>query len=50
LFVEVTDWADTLERLQRYEITMPERETFYGMREIGLFEPNGHVVIFATRV
>ena len=49
LFVEVTDWSDTLKRLQGYEIAMPERETFYGMREIGVFEPNGHVVVFAAR-
>ena len=49
LFVEVTDWSDTLKRLQGYEIAMPERETFNGMREIRVFEPNGHVVVFAAR-
>ncbi len=47
LFIEVDDWDDTVERLNGYEITMPERTTFYGMREIGVFEPNGHVVVFA---
>jgi len=49
LFIEVTDWPDTLERLEGYEIAMPERVTFYGMREVGVFEPNGHVVIFASQ-
>ena len=50
LFIEVTDWADTLHRLEGYEIAMPERTTFYGMRETGVFAPGGHVVVFAARV
>lgn len=50
LFIEVKDWPDTVKRLNGYDITMPERDTFYGMREIGVFEPNGHVVIFAIAV
>ena len=50
LFVEVDEWPDIISRLEGYEITMPERETFYGMREIGVFEPSGHVVIFAQRL
>jgi hypothetical protein len=29
---------------------MEERTTFYGMREIGVFDPAGHIVIFAKRV
>jgi len=49
LFIEVTDWPDTLQRLEGYELAMPERVTFYGMREVGVFEPNGHVVIFASQ-
>jgi hypothetical protein len=28
---------------------MGERTTFYGMREIGVFEPGGHTVVFAAR-
>jgi hypothetical protein len=47
LFIEVDDWPDTLGRLQGYEISMPERDTFYGMREIGVIEPGGHTVVFA---
>lgn len=50
LYIKVGNLAETVRRLEGYEITMPERETFYGMREIGVFDPSGHVVIFATEV
>jgi hypothetical protein len=49
LFIEVDDFADTQKRLEGYPIAMPERVTFYGFREIGVFEPGGHVVIFAAK-
>jgi hypothetical protein len=49
LFVEVDDFADTKKRLEGHPIEMPERVTFYGMREIGVFEPGGHTVVFAAR-
>ncbi len=49
LFIEVDNWPDTVERLNGYEIAMPERDTFYGMREIGVLEPNGHIVVFAVQ-
>ncbi len=49
LFVEVEDFGDVLKRLDGYPITMPERTTFYGMREIGVHEPGGHIVVFAVR-
>ena len=49
LFIEVEDFADTQKRLEGYPIAMPERETFYGMREIGVFEPGGHTVVFAVK-
>ena len=50
LFIEVDDFADTMSRLEGYPIAMPERTTFYGTREIGIFEPGGNVVIFAVKV
>src|ERR1700740_3060430 len=50
LFVEVEDFADVLKRLEGYPIAMPERTTFYGMREIGVHEPSGHTVVFAARI
>jgi catechol 2,3-dioxygenase-like lactoylglutathione lyase family enzyme len=49
LFIEVDDFADAQKRLEGYPIALPERTTFYGMREIGVREPNGHVVVFAAR-
>jgi len=49
LFVEVSDFEDVKRRLQGYHIVMQERVTFYGMREIGVAEPNGHTVIFAAK-
>ena len=48
LFVEVSDFADVVKRLAGYPIAMAERTTFYGMREIGVFTPGGHVVVFAA--
>lgn len=50
LFVEVADFADTLRRLEGWPVTMPVRDTFYGMREIGVETPGGHLVVFAARV
>lgn len=50
LFIEVTDFDDVLKRLAGYPILMPERTTFYGMREIGVVEPGGHNVTFAVPV
>src|ERR1700733_11791074 len=49
LFIEVEDFADILKRLEGYPIALPERTTFYGMREIGVHEPGGHIVVFAAR-
>ncbi len=50
LFIEVSDFADVVKRLAGYPIALPERTTFYGMREIGVFTPGGHVVVFAAPV
>jgi uncharacterized glyoxalase superfamily protein PhnB len=49
IFIEVEDFEDVRRRLAGYPIVMPERLTFYGMREIGVAEPGGHTVIFAAR-
>jgi uncharacterized glyoxalase superfamily protein PhnB len=49
MFVEVEDFEDVKRRLDGYPIVMPERMTFYGMREIGVAEPNGHTVVFAAK-
>lgn len=49
LFVEVNDFPGTRKRLEGYPIALTERVTFYGMREIGVRDPEGHIVIFAAR-
>jgi hypothetical protein len=49
LFIEVEDFDDILKRLAGYPTALPERTTFYGMREIGVHEPSGHIVVFAAR-
>ena len=50
LFIEVNpaDYAGIVKSLEGYPIAMPERDTFYGMKEIGVKAPDGHIVVFAT--
>lgn len=50
LFIEVDDFEDILKRIQGCEVAVPDRVTFYGMREIVVREPGGHVVCFAAKV
>jgi hypothetical protein len=49
IYIEVDDFADTMQRLDGYPLAMPERTTFYGMREIGVFEPGGNIAIFSAK-
>ena len=48
LFIEVDDWEDTKRRLAGADVVVPERTTFYGMREIFVRAPGGHLVGFAS--
>ena len=52
LFMEVAD-VEAIARVVQgdpsLEIAVPRRKTFYGMDEIGVREPGGHVVIFAQQ-
>jgi uncharacterized glyoxalase superfamily protein PhnB len=50
LFIEVEDLEDVKKRLDGYPIAMAEKSTFYGMKEIGVFEPGGHTVILAAKI
>ena len=50
LFIEVDDFDDTLRRIAGCDIALPDRTTFYGMREIGVRTPSGHVAVFAKHV
>ena len=47
LFIEVSDVESVARALDGIEIVVPRRQTFYGMDEIGVREPGGHVVVFA---
>ena len=47
LYVEVTGLDDIKQRLARVKVEVPERNTFYGARELGVREPGGNLVMFA---
>jgi len=49
LYIEVDDFSDALKRVQGSDVLVPERTTFYGMREIFVREPGRHVVGFAAK-
>ena len=50
LFIEVEDFADLRRRIEGETIVVPERVTFYGMREIGIKDLAGHLLLFAAKV
>ncbi|MBK8248304.1 MAG: hypothetical protein IPK85_12995 [Gemmatimonadetes bacterium] len=49
LFIEVSDLAAVEAALGDWPIAMPRRTTFYGMHEVGVREPGGHMVTFAQK-
>ncbi len=49
-FIEVDDLEPLKPALAAAETVVPERETFYGMREIGVRSPCGTIVTFAQRL
>jgi len=49
-FVEVSDIESVVRALDGIEVVVPRRQTFYGMDEIGVREPGGHVVMFAQAI
>jgi len=50
LYIEVSDFDDLLKRLGGAPVVVPIRTTFYGMKEIGVRDPGGNVVLFAAKV
>jgi uncharacterized glyoxalase superfamily protein PhnB len=50
LYIEVSDFDDFLKRLGSAPVVIPVRTTFYGMKEIGVREPGGNIVLFAAPV
>lgn len=49
LFIEVDDFNDVRKRVQGAPVIVPERVTFYGMREIAVREPGGHLLVLAAK-
>jgi catechol 2,3-dioxygenase-like lactoylglutathione lyase family enzyme len=49
LFAEVDDLDATAKLVEGAPIAIPERTTFYGMREIGVMDPGGNLVMFAQK-
>ncbi len=49
LFLEVPDFGDLRERVAGEEVVVPERVTFYGMREIAIKDAAGHLLVFAAK-
>jgi uncharacterized glyoxalase superfamily protein PhnB len=47
LFVEVPDLSAVEQALKGVPLILPRRTTFYGMDEVGVRAPGGHVVVFA---
>jgi hypothetical protein len=49
LFVEVASLAEAKKATRDATVLVPERTTFYGMRETVVVDPEGTVVIFAEK-
>lgn len=49
LFIEVEDLDPVLQAVVGCDVAVPERTTFYGMREVGVRAPGGCVLLFAAR-
>jgi hypothetical protein len=47
LFLEVADLEAIVAQIDGLEVALPRRRTAYGMDEIGIREPGGHLVLFA---
>ncbi|MGB7669408.1 MAG: hypothetical protein WBL66_19295, partial [Candidatus Acidiferrales bacterium] len=49
LYVEVDDLTSIAQAVHGAEIAIPMRTTFYGMKELGVKDPAGHVILFAQK-
>jgi len=50
LYIEVDSFTEALDRIKGAEVLVPQRDMFYGMREIYVREPEGQIVGFAVRI
>ncbi|HUK52038.1 MAG TPA: VOC family protein [Candidatus Binatia bacterium] len=48
IYMGVTNLAEIASKLSAAEIIVPRRTTYYGMEEIWVREPGGHVIGFAA--
>jgi uncharacterized glyoxalase superfamily protein PhnB len=49
LYVEVSNLDGVIAAMKGAEIAVPLRTTFYGMKELGVKDPAGHIIIFAQK-
>lgn len=49
LYVEVSDLDSVARAMIGAESAIPMRKTFYGMKEFGVKDPAGHVIMFAQK-
>jgi uncharacterized glyoxalase superfamily protein PhnB len=49
LYMEVDDLNAVLAAMKDLKKAMPERTSFYGMREFAVQDPQGHFITFAQR-
>lgn len=49
LYIEVDNLNEVIAAMKGAEIAVPLRTTFYGMRELGVKDPSGHVMTFAQK-
>ena len=50
IFIEVSDINAIEKQLKGMPLALERRKTFYGMEEVGVLEPGGHLVVFAQEV
>ncbi|HKF53685.1 MAG TPA: VOC family protein [Candidatus Acidoferrales bacterium] len=49
LYIEVSNLDDVIGAMKGAEIAVPLRTTFYGMKELGVKDPAGHIILFAQK-
>lgn len=47
LFVEVANLEETITAVKGYKTAVERRTTPYGAKEYGVFDPAGHIILFA---
>lgn len=50
IYIDVDDVEKLVPEVADADIVLPLRRTFYGMHEIGIREPGGNIVTFASRL